>query len=672
MCSAQFPYHCQIHTILRTQNLEPLGRLEMASFRFEEFDVANPHLFDSYIECLDCMFAARETTEGKKSPILLSVVGAATYQIARNLTSPGLPSAKTYEELTRLLAGYFKPKVNVVAQRFRFHKRMQTNSESCNAYMSSLRQLAAACDYGEFLDQALRDQFVCGLACDKVQGRCLATTNLTLEKAYDIASIMEGSKAGLDWMRPKPATSNAMEDTTVAKIYQGRARSTREKPHPRTSAGHVSGKSVCYHCRAPTHLANECPFKDKECHFCGKVGHIEKACLKKEKLKQKPSSVKHCVQANDAESSDDSLGMHRVSKIRQVCSPYTGKFKVNDQLVVFEIDTGAAETVLNRCTWEQCGSFELGKAPKLQTYTGEPIPTLGRGTVYLQAENAQDTAQMLDVIVVKSGSIANLLGRNAIEKLHVDLATFVKGDSASMNVIHSMEDEVSSICSDYSDVFQKGLGLLKGYQASLCLKEGTAPKFCKPRTIPFGVKAKVETELNRLTAEGVLERVDFSDWATPIVPIVKSDNSIRVCGDYKITLNPVLSVDQHPMPSNARHFRYFEWILLYFSKIDLSQAFNQIELSAESRKLTTINTPWGLYKYTRLCFGIANAPAIFQWCLDNVLQGIPGVVSRSGRHPGGHSHRRGSVGHVANCPAAFAEAQLTCPWRQVRVHETFN
>ena len=66
----------------------------------------------------------------------------------------------------------------------------------------------------------------------------------------------------------------------------------------------------------------------------------------------------------------------------------------------------------------------------------------------------------------------------------------------------------------------------------------------------------------------------------------------------------------------------------YFSKIDLSQAFNQIELSPESQRLTTINTPWGLFQYTRLCFGIANSPAIFQRCLDNALQGLSGVVSR--------------------------------------------
>ena len=60
-------------------------------------------------------------------------------------------------------------------------------------------------------------------------------------------------------------------------------------------------------------------------------------------------------------------------------------------------------------------------------------------------------------------------------------------------------------------------------------------------------------EIKRLVLEGILEKVNFSDWATPIVLILKSDGSIRVCDDCKVTLNPELQVDQHTMLTNARH-----------------------------------------------------------------------------------------------------------------------
>ncbi|GFT48232.1 retrovirus-related Pol polyprotein from transposon 412 [Trichonephila clavipes] len=68
------------------------------------------------------------------------------------------------------------------------------------------------------------------------------------------------------------------------------------------------------------------------------------------------------------------------------------------------------------------------------------------------------------------------------------------------------------------------------------------------RTVPFALKGRVENEIDRLEKEGIIEKVDSSEWATPVVPVVKSDGSIRLCTDYSVTLNPNLIVPQHPLP----------------------------------------------------------------------------------------------------------------------------
>ncbi|GFW25641.1 uncharacterized protein K02A2.6 [Trichonephila clavipes] len=68
------------------------------------------------------------------------------------------------------------------------------------------------------------------------------------------------------------------------------------------------------------------------------------------------------------------------------------------------------------------------------------------------------------------------------------------------------------------------------------------------RTVPFALKGRVENEIDRLEKEGIIEKVDSSEWATPVVPVVKSDGSIRLCADYSATLNPNLIVPQHPLP----------------------------------------------------------------------------------------------------------------------------
>ena len=74
--------------------------------------------------------------------------------------------------------------------------------------------------------------------------------------------------------------------------------------------------------------------------------------------------------------------------------------------------------------------------------------------------------------------------------------------------------------------------------AHLKLKENATPQFFKPRPVPFALKEKIAEELKRLERIGVLEKVEFSDWATPIVPVRKPDGTVRICSDYKVTANP--------------------------------------------------------------------------------------------------------------------------------------
>ena len=135
----------------------------------------------------------------------------------------------------------------------------------------------------------------------------------------------------------------------------------------------------------------------------------------------------------------------------------------------------------------------------------------------------------------------------------------------------------------------------------------------------------MEAELDRLEAEGIIEKIDSSEWAAPIVPIPKGDGNIRVCGDYKITINPYLVVDQHPLLKPEELFSSLSGGQK-FSKIDLSHAYQQMVLEEDSCKYVVINTHKGLYRYMRLPFGIASAPAVFQRTMDTILQGVPNVL----------------------------------------------
>ena len=183
--------------------------------------------------------------------------------------------------------------------------------------------------------------------------------------------------------------------------------------------------------------------------------------------------------------------------------------------------------------------------------------------------------------------------------------------------------EIESLLQIYKEVFKEEKGSIKSHYASLQIHEAQ-PKFCKARPIPFAIKEAVGAELDKLEASGIIEKVSCSDWAAPIVPVPKANGHFRICGDYKVTVNPVLEVDQYPLPSPLEIFATLAGGQK-FSKLDLTSAFQQLELAADSKKFTTINTHQGLHQYTRLPFGISSSPAIFQKAMDIILHGIANV-----------------------------------------------
>ena len=186
---------------------------------------------------------------------------------------------------------------------------------------------------------------------------------------------------------------------------------------------------------------------------------------------------------------------------------------------------------------------------------------------------------------------------------------------------------VEDVLAKYDVLFEKGYGLIKQYKASIQVREGAQPIFLKARPVPYALKEKVEQELQRLEDEGIIYKVSQSDWAAPVVLVPKEDGSLRVCGDYKMTVNKWADVDQYPLPNTEDLFATLAGGQV-FSKINLSHAYQQVELDVDSHKYLTIiiNTHKGLYRYKRLPFGVSSAPAIFQRIMDQLLQGVKFTV----------------------------------------------
>ena len=134
----------------------------------------------------------------------------------------------------------------------------------------------------------------------------------------------------------------------------------------------------------------------------------------------------------------------------------------------------------------------------------------------------------------------------------------------------------------YNSVFTAESGKGKGMKATLPLKETAQPKSCKVKPVPYALKERVENEMVRLESEGVIQKVDHIDWATQIVAVRKGGHTLRICSDYKTIVNPQLQVDQYPLPKLKDIFASLA-VGQRFTKIDLRQAYNQLERAITPR-----------------------------------------------------------------------------------------
>ena len=197
-----------------------------------------------------------------------------------------------------------------------------------------------------------------------------------------------------------------------------------------------------------------------------------------------------------------------------------------------------------------------------------------------------------------------------------------------MEKCNSNNESLNKIISEYESVFSDELGTLKDVEIEIPIQPNVNPKFFRACPVPYSLKDKIEKELDRLVKLGIYEPVYSSKWAAPIVPVFKPDGSICICGDYKQTVNTVADCDKYPVPKTEDIFATLHGGEK-FTKLDLSQAYQQLLLSPKSRELLTVNTHKGLFQPTHLQFGVHSASGIFQRELENRLVSIPFVKVRS-------------------------------------------
>eukprot|EP00731_Ephydatia_muelleri_P003665 Em0001g3665a len=513
-----------------------------------------------YSERLEQFFKANRISDPEKQrAVLLSTCGNETYLLIRSLAAPDKPTDKSISEILELARDHFCPSRSVIVQRYNFNCRTQKEGETVSQFCAELRRLSEYCEFGNTLNDMLRDR-------------------LGVAKAFELAQAAE------------LAEKNAMD------------------------IQHSTTASVCT-VQPPDSPAGTVPRTAVSSRWNVIIAVSLVICL-----------VYVVAKSLDAPSGEttaqrrpkDTYTLFTVAGDRSR-APLTQKVKLDGADLMMEIDTGAVVSVISEETYRQL--WTTPRRPKLKpsdvylrTYTGERIQVKGQITV--EAKYGGST-QLLDILVV-GGKGPSLMGRDWLHKLKPNLSVCYMGRKGSLSLQGLMDG--------HGDLFKDELGLIKGVTVKIQVDSSKPPRFFKPRPVPYALRGRVEQELERLQRDRIIEPVQFSEWAAPVVPVMKQDGSIRICGDYKLTVNSASDIESYPLPRIDDLLSSLAGARV-FTKLDLAHAYLQLALDEESKKLVTVSTHKGLFRYNRLPFGVASAPAIFQRVIEGILSGIHHVYA---------------------------------------------
>lgn len=627
----------------------------MSVGRLGEFPVKGGN-WGSYIERLEMYFLANKIEESVKLPTLIAVMGEEAYDLLSTLASPKKPSALPFIEAVDLMKNHLQPKPSILAERFRFRQRRQLPAESIADYVADLKRLSRQCEFTSSLEENIRDQFVCGIRSDITRQRLFAEDKLDYKKAVTLALSLEAAE--------KDASSVETGTTSSTEINKI------------SNYGSDRNNVACTTCGEFGHGVINCRYKNYVCSACGKIGHLRRMCQKAEgsarrvneesdisggsrsgwrgarggyrggggggwtrrgrggsrpqqQHGQQRSAVHHIdedgeycerdtyYESDQDDSQDEPMYQMSLSKYKPVCI----KLMVENNVLAMEIDTGTALSCVSKSVYNQLfNHLEIRSCQlELKFYDGSTVRPLG----YIITEVCYNGInKRLDLYILEKGT-TNLVGRQWLSELNIPINIA----SVNMQCINKNVDRnklIRDIFSRHEALFDGTLGRFTGCEAQLNVREGATPIYCRARPVPYALRALVDAELDAMLAAGVVEPVDHSDWATPLVVVRKADGGLRLCADYKVTLNKVLMVDRYPVPKVDDLFSGLSGNQ-YFSKIDLQQAYNQICLNESSKAFTVINTHRGLLKYNRLVYGLSSSPGVFQRIISNTLN-IPDVL----------------------------------------------
>ncbi|XP_055615172.1 uncharacterized protein K02A2.6-like [Toxorhynchites rutilus septentrionalis] len=522
-------------------------------------------------------------------------------------------STHGFPETVDRLKSLFGATVSIFRRRFNC---LQLTKEESDDYLTYSCKVNKACVDSK-LSELTEEQFkcliyVCGLKSNQdtevrmhLINKLNENVNLTLQQVVDKCNSLINLKQDTVLVENPSSVVNAV-------VYDKRSKSKHQSAASSSSNQREQPKTPCWSCGG-MHYNKDCRFRDQKCNECGKVGHRAGYCACFQS--RSSSNANTASRKKKKQPSTKTVTIRNIIQGRKFV-----KLQVNNVLLRLQLDTGSDISIISHRSWIKLGRPHTKPTVcTARTASGEPLDLVAEMWCNISLNGVTKGGKCFVAAPNVSLDILGIDWMDLFGLWNQPITSFCNQVSAQPS------QTLATLHTQFPEVFTNEMGLCKKAPVKLVLKGDPKPVFKPKRPVAYCIEGVVEDEICRLENLGILKKVDFAEWAAPIVVVRKPNGTVRICADFSTGLNSVLEPNQYPLPLPEDIFAKMSGCRV-FSHIDLSDAYLQVEVDPESQPLLTINTHKGLFQFTRLSPGIKSAPGAFQQMMDTMLAGLPCTV----------------------------------------------
>ncbi|XP_055590375.1 uncharacterized protein K02A2.6-like [Uranotaenia lowii] len=558
----------------------------------------------------------------QRSKLLFLCLGQELQGIVRAAKlKPSLTEPDCYSTFKNNIRNYLQSMTDTAAEHEAFAAMKQGPGESAIAYHARLQEKVRLCGYSPSdQERFVRAQLLKGLRNRDLSKSAriynydinFIVQSATREEAYDAeTSQPSGSDIAIvqrsNWKRSsephrKRGWDGTRNDQHQSKRYRGPDRRFEER------------RSRCHRCNRPSHKPGTiCPALDKTCNGCGDRGHFIATCPKRRVNNlQRDSDRVNPSGWTDDEGEENKKQVNALSLNDVLVNCSVG----SSSSITFLIDSGADVNVIGGEDWKLLKrEFHQGQANlhPVQPSNGGLHPYGSQNSIKIDAAfRAKISMQGLPQQSIETLFYVAKEGRRSI---------LSRSTSNDMGLLHVGSAVNNCEVADSLSVFPK----MPGVKIKFSVDRSFAPIKNAYYNVPAAFREGARKRLQEMETRGIIERVTKApDWISGMSAVAKGKDDFRLVVNMR-------------GPNKAINREYYRLPLLeemkiklhgssFFSKLDLSNAYYHLELCNESRDLTTFLTETGMYRFTRLMFGVNCAPEVFQREMVRILGGIRNVI----------------------------------------------